>query len=243
MSLDDQNMTLTDHLRDLRYRLLRAIYGIIIGMGISLYFSEHLLAVIRAPVLPHLQGGLVFTGVLDKFMAHIKIGLLGGIILSCPYWLYHLWKFISPGLYEKERKFAVGFIVSGTILFGIGVCFVYFLVLPAAFEFLFNIGGNIDKPMITIDDYLSFFTMTTLMFGLAFEMPLVLVVLAMIGVIDAKFLRDKRRYAIVALSAIAAVITPPDIVSMLMLFFPLLFLYEIAILVIVALGKSKAKAV
>lgn len=241
MSLDDQNMTLTDHLRDLRYRVLRAILGIFIGMGVSLYFSEHLLAVIRAPVLPHLQGGLVFTGVLDKFMAHIKIGLLGGVILSCPYWLYHLWKFISPGLYEKERKYAVGFIVSGTVLFGIGVCFVYFLVLPAAFEFLFNIGGNIDKPMITIDDYLSFFTMTTLMFGLAFEMPLVLIVLALIGVIDAQFLRSKRRYAIVAMSAIAAVITPPDVVSMLMLFFPLLMLYEIAILVIVSIkGKGRA---
>lgn len=236
MSLDDQSMTLTDHLRELRYRLIRAAYGIIIAMGVSLYFSENLLTVIRKPVLPYLtSGGLVFTGVLDKFMAFIKVGLLGGVILSCPYWLYHLWKFISPGLYEKERKFAIGFIVAGTILFAIGVSFVYFIVFPAAFEYLFTIGGTTDKPMITISDYLSFFTITTLMFGAAFELPLILVMLAMIGVIDAKFLREKRRYAVVAMALLAAVITPPDLISMLLMLVPLLILYEIAILVIVFL--------
>ena len=236
MSLDDQGMTLTDHLRELRYRLIRAAYGIIIGMAISLYFSENLLNVIRKPVLPYLtSGGLVFTGVLDKFMAFIKVGLLGGVILSCPYWLYHLWKFISPGLYEKERKFAIGFIVSGTVLFAIGVSFVYFIVFPAAFQYLFTIGGTVDKPMITITDYLSFFTITTLMFGAAFELPLILVMLALIGIIDAKFLREKRRYAVLILALIAAIITPPDLISMLLMLIPLMVLYEIAILVIVFL--------
>lgn len=233
MSLDDHGMSLTDHLRELRYRLIRAAYGIVVGMGISLYFSEQLMNIIRKPVLPYLTpGGLVFTGVLDKFMAFIKVGLLGGVILSCPFWLYHLWKFISPGLYEKEKKYAISFIVSGTVLFGIGVSFVYFVVFPAAFQYLFTIGGTIDKPMITITDYLSFFTITTLMFGAAFELPLILVMLALMGIIDAKFLREKRRYAVLGIALVAAIITPPDLISMLLMLIPLMLLYEIAILII-----------
>ena len=221
-------MTLIGHLTELRYRLIRAAYGIILGCGIGVYFSEELLTVIRKPVLKYLgpSGGLVFTGVMDKFMAHIKVGVLGGIILTCPYWLYHVWAFISPGLYKRERRYAAGFIIAGTLLFLAGVCFVYFLIYPAAFQFLFSIGGDVDKPMITIEEYLSFFTMTTLLFGAAFELPVVLMILAMMGVIDAAFLKAKRRYAFLILAILAAFMTPPDPMSMIMMLVPLLMLYE-----------------
>src|SRR3984957_5272866 len=221
-------MSLIAHLTELRYRLIKAFQGIAIGIAIGVYFSEQILTVIRQPVLKYLgpNGGLVFTGVMDKFMAHLKVGMLGGVILTCPYWLYHVWRFLSPGLYKHERRYAVGFIISGTLLFVWGVCFVYFLVYPAAFQYLFTIGGDVDKPMITIEEYLSFFTMTTLMFGAAFELPVVLMVLAMMGIIDAAFLKAKRRYAFVILAIVAAVLTPPDGLSMVMMLVPLCFLYE-----------------
>jgi len=226
-----ENMTLVGHLTELRYRLIKAFQGIFLGVAVGVYFSEEVLTVIRKPVLKYLgpNGGLVFTGVMDKFMAHLKVGMLSGVILTCPYWLYHVWAFLSPGLYKHERRYAAGFIVAGTILFMLGVCFVYFLVYPAAFQYLFTIGGDVDKPMITIDEYLSFFTMTTLLFGAAFELPVVLMVLALMGIIDADFLKSKRRYAFVILAIVAAVLTPPDGLSMLMMLVPLCMLYESSI--------------
>ncbi len=233
MSLDD-SMSLVEHLTELRYRVVKAIQGLIVGTAVSLYFSEQLLTIIRKPILPFLgtTGGLVFTGVMDKFLAHMKVGILAGAILTCPWWLYHLWMFISPGLYKKERTYAAYFIISGTLLFILGVVFTYFLVFPAAFEFLLQIGGDTDKPMITIGDYLSFFALMVVMFGVAFEMPLVLVILAVVGIIDAQFLKKHRRVAIVGLAVVAAVLSPPDAVSMLMMWLPLLIFYEAAIWII-----------
>lgn len=240
MSLDDSNMTLVEHLTDLRYRLVKIVQGVVVGMAACMYYSEFLFSLIRAPILPFLGGqGLVFTGVMDKFMAHLKVGALGGLVLTCPYWLYHVWAFISPGLYRKERKYAVGFIIAGTVLFLLGVAFVYFFVYPKAFEYLLTFGGDVDKPMITIDDYLSFFAMTTLMFGVSFELPVVLVILAMMGVVDAQFLKRQRRYAVVVLAFVSALLTPPDVLSMVMMLVPMCLLYESSIWVIQLLVKKR----
>jgi sec-independent protein translocase protein TatC len=236
-------MTLVEHLTELRYRLIKSLQGILVGVGIGLYFSEHLFTVIRKPILPYLgaNSGLVFTGVLDKFIAHLKVGALAGLILTCPYWLYHVWQFVSPALYKKERKYMMAFIVSGSALFLLGVCFVYFLVFPAAFQYLLSIGGDVDKPMITIDAYLSFFTLMVVMFGLAFELPLILVILALLGLYDAEFLKKNRRIAIVILSVVAAVISPPDALSMIFMWVPLVFFYEASIWIVHFLLKNKPR--
>lgn len=245
MSLDDANMTLVEHLTDLRYRVVKALQGIVVGVVVGLYYAENILTVIRKPILPYLgeNGGLVFTGVMDKFLAHVKVGALAGLILTCPYWLYHVWKFISPGLYKNERKYAAGFIITGTGLFLLGVVFVYYLVFPAAFEYLFAIGGTTDKPMITIDAYLGFFVLMTVMFGLAFELPLVLMILAMMGMFDAAFLKKNRRMAAVALAVVAAVMSPPDAISMMLMWIPLLILYESSIWAIHFLVKPPTSTV
>jgi sec-independent protein translocase protein TatC len=245
MSLDDANMTLVEHLTDLRYRVVKALQGIVVGVVVGLYYAEQILTVIRKPILPYLgdHGGLVFTGVMDKFMAHVKVGALAGLILTCPYWLYHVWKFISPGLYKNERKYAAGFIITGTGLFLLGVVFVYYLVFPAAFEYLFAIGGTTDKPMITIDAYLGFFVLMTVMFGVAFELPLVLMILAMMGMFDAAFLKKNRRLAAVGLAVVAAVMSPPDAMSMILMWIPLLILYESSIWAIHFLVKRPTPVV
>lgn len=231
--LEGSHQSLIDHLVELRYRLVRSAWAIVIGMIACYNYTTELFDIIRKPILPYLPtGGLVFNAPADKFIAHLKIAFLGGLILSCPFWIYQIWKFISPGLYAKEKKFTVGFIVAGTFLFIVGILFAYFLVMPTAFDFLMGYGGSTDQAMITIDQYMSFFLMTTLMFGLSFEMPLIIVILGMLGIVSSKFLREKRRFAIVLMAVLAAVITPPDLLSMAMMLAPMLLLYEVSVILV-----------
>lgn len=239
---ETSNQTLVGHLGELRRRIVFALYFIVAGFFVCFYYSEVLFNVIRAPIAPYLppNQGLVFTAPLDKFMAHIQVAALGGLILTAPFWLYQCWAFVAPGLYRREKKFAVYFILAGTFLFLTGVGFTYWVVFPGAFKYLLSFGGSIDTPMITINEYLSFFLTTALAFGVAFELPLVLVMLGIFGIIDVKFLREKRRYAVVFMSILAGILTPPDAISMLMMLVPLCLLYEGAIVVLLLLKSKKS---
>lgn len=243
MAENPENLqTLTDHLTELRDRLIKAAWAIAFFTAICFYFSEPIFNIIREPIATYLtDGGLVFTNPMDKFVAHMKVALLGGVVLSCPVWIYQAWMFIAPGLYTNERKYSVLFITAGSGLFATGVTFAYFLVLPMAFGYLLTFGGTVDKPMITIAEYLSFFMTMTLVFGAAFELPLVIVLLGAVGLVSAAGLREKRRYAIVGLAVLAAIITPPDVLSMMMLLVPLSLLYEFSI-ILVAMTEKKRKA-
>lgn len=236
--IDQQHQSLVEHLGELRTRLIRAFVAIIIcGLG-CYYFSEQLFNLIRG------THELVFTAPMDKFMAHVKVAIFGGIIVAAPYWFYQVWSFIAPGLYKRERRFALSFISSGLALFIIGISVCYYAVFPVTYDFLMGFGGTLDKPMITIDQYLSFFMTLHLAFGLAFELPLILVVLGMLGVVSQAFLKDKRRYAIVILSIFAAIATPsPDAVTMLMLLVPLALLYEIAVILVGFFERKKTSEV
>ncbi|HEX4924313.1 MAG TPA: twin-arginine translocase subunit TatC [Bdellovibrionales bacterium] len=234
------DQTLVEHLGELRYRLLMAIYGIVPAFALCWWQSDWIFEFVRRPIVPFLKdGGLIYTGILDKFMAYLQLSLLASVLLTCPWWLYQVWAFVAPGLYKKEKKFALSFLFFGSGLFLSGAAFVYTVVYPAAFGFLLQFGGEADRPMITIDNYLSFFVSTTLVFGVCFELPLILAILGMLGIIDQNFLRTKRRYAVVVLATVSAVITPPDLLSMLFLLVPMMILYEIGILVV---GMLQPKA-
>jgi sec-independent protein translocase protein TatC len=238
----NQEQSLVEHLGELRVRLINSTIGLIVAGLFCYIWSEELFSVIRKPIATYLpSNGLVFTAPMDKFMAHVQIALFAGAILSCPYWFYHLWKFVSPGLYSNERKYALGFISSAVGLFLTGVVMCYYLILPVTFEFLMNFGGSTDKPMITIGEYLSFFITVSLVFGIAFELPLILVILGMLGIVSKQFLAEKRRYAVVLLSIFAGIATPsPDAISMLLLLGPLALLYEVAIILVGIFEKKRA---
>lgn len=236
-----ESATLTEHLRELRTRLIRSIFGILVATAVCYNFSDSIFEFLRRPIQQFLPtGGLVFTAPTDKFMAILKVSFFAGILFSCPWWIYQVWKFIAPGLYSNEKKYSLTFIFTGSLLFGIGVSFAYFLAAPAAFQFLMTFGGDVDKPMITIDHYLSFFTTFLLVFGLAFELPLVIVLLGMMGVVSQESLRRNRRFFIVGLSIAAAIVTPPDVMSMILLLVPLVGLFELSILIVGFFEKKAA---
>lgn len=239
MSTDFQNQTFYEHLADLKKMIVRILLILIAGFCVTIFFREQLFDIIRAPIAPYLPtNGLVFTAPVDKFVAYLKVCFLASAVLMSPLWLYQVWLFIVPALYKHEKKLAAYFIFFGSLLFTAGAAFVYKLVFPMAFKYLLTFGGTTDQPMITINEYLEFFMITTLVFGLAFEMPLVLVIFGMLGIIDDQFLREKRRMAIMIIAVLAALITPPDALSMLSLLVPLCILYEFSI-VLVRILKPK----
>jgi sec-independent protein translocase protein TatC len=235
---------MTDHLAELRVRLIRVLIILFVGFGLCYGFSEKLFDVLRSPILPYLPEGakgLHYIGVFEKFMAHIKVSFLGGVFLTAPFWLYQIWGFVAPGLYAKEKKYALGFLTSGVALFLTGAAFAYFVVLPFAFKFLIGFGGDVDKPLITINEYLDFILKFFLGFGIMFEVPVVLSFLGLMGVVDSDFLRQNRRWAILIMAIVSAIITPPDAVSMLALLIPLALLYEVSIWLVKALDPPKAQ--
>lgn len=237
----DRNMTLIDHLSELRVRLTRSAYAIFAGMLACWGFSENIFDFLRVPIQQYLpQGGLVFTAPMDKFMAHIKISFVVGLLLSAPFWLYQLWSFIAPALYRREKKMAAGFILFGTLQFLMGLAFSYYIVFPMAFKFLMTFGGSVDKPMITIEHYLGFVTRTSLVFGLCFQLPVLISFLGMLGIVSQRFLKEKRRFAVVGIAAVSAVAAPPDALSMILLLVPMWALYEISIIVVGFFEKRKA---
>jgi sec-independent protein translocase protein TatC len=227
-----EEKSLVDHLRDLRSAVLYSILYISIGMVVAWIYKEQIFDIIRRPISPYLKGsdgGLVYTNIMENFIAYVKVSLIGGVIISCPFWIYQIWKFISPALYKDEKKYALGFVFFGTVLFLTGVCFSYFLVYPFMFDFLFSFGNGKDQAMITIAEYLGFFIKTTILFGVAFEMPLIITILGVLGFVSSSFLKANRRYAVLLISIASAILTPPDPLSMIMMLIPLYALFEISI--------------
>lgn len=229
--MKENKLSLIDHLVELRDRIIKILLFIAGGFVLCYFFSGEILFFISEPIRPYLEatkGQLIFISPFEKFFSYLWVSLFAGIILSCPFWLYQVWKFISPGLYEKERLWSLLFVALSSLLFLSGIMFVYFVVYPFSFRFLLNFGGD-EVAYISLKPYLSFFLRTAFVFGLVFELPLLLFTLLKLKVIKVEQLKKARPYVVVLIAFLSAMITPPDIFSMFFMMAPLYLLFEISI--------------
>ncbi|MBV8124103.1 MAG: twin-arginine translocase subunit TatC [Burkholderiaceae bacterium] len=221
------------HLMELRDRLIRALVAVAIGFGILCAYPgpSGLYDLLAQPLVAHLPKGsaMIATNVLSPFLVPLKITLLAGFLLALPFVLYQIWAFIAPGLYAHEKRLVLPLVVSSTVLFFTGVAFSYFFVFGQVFRFIQGFAPKSITAAPDIEAYLSFVMTMFIAFGAAFEVPVVVVVLARMGIISIAKLKEYRGYFIVVAFVVAAVITPPDIVSQLALAIPMCLLYEIGI--------------
>lgn len=220
------------HLLELRMRLLRGLTGLALVLLALLPLANRLYAWLAQPLLAKLPKGgqLIATQVAAPFFAPMKLAFFAALMVAMPWLLYQLWAFVAPGLYRREKRLALPLLTSALALFYAGCAFAYFLVLPMVFGFLARVTPDGVAMMTDISAYLDFVLVLFLAFGLAFELPVALVILALLGWVTPAQLREARGYAIVGIFIVAAVLTPPDVVSQLMLAIPMCLLYEAGIL-------------
>lgn len=227
-------MPFTSHLDELRKRLIRILIAVGVGFIVCWYFREWLFQVITAPlvkVLPQ-NSHMIYTSLPEAFFNYMKISFYASLFLTSPFTLYQLWKFISPGLYQTERKYVAPFVISSTILFVGGVLFGYYLALPPAYSFFVEFSSDFLKPMFSLKEYLSLSLKLLLAFGLSFELPVFIFFMAKIGIVSSKTLAKQRRYAILVIFVAAAILTPsPDAITQIIMAVPLMILYEFGIFI------------
>ena len=234
--IDDSKQPLLQHLIELRRRLLWCLATLVIAFFICFAFAKNIFAILVQPLLRAGQGKLIYTDIFEAFFTQVKVALFAALMLSFPVLATQIWRFVAPGLYAKEKKAFLPFLIATPLFFAAGACFAYFVAMPWALHFLLsyqgNVGGVQQEALPGVGNYLTFVTRFLFGFGAAFLLPLLLMILERAGLITLTQLTKSRRYAIVAAAAIAAVLTPPDVVSMLLLLVPLYGLYEFAILAI-----------
>jgi sec-independent protein translocase protein TatC len=243
MTEADAERPLVAHLLELRSRMIRALAGLVVALACLLPFANRLYAVLAQPLLDKLPAGgqLIATQVASPFFAPMKLAFFVAVVVAMPWLLYQAWAFVAPGLYRREKRLALPLLASALLLFYAGCAFAFFLVLPAVFGFLTQVTPDGVAMMTDISAYLDFVLVLFLAFGLAFELPVALVILALLGWVTPAQLREGRGYAIVGIFIVAAIVTPPDVISQLMLAVPMCLLYEAGI-VAAALVARRAPA-
>lgn len=238
----DEKLPLTSHLEELRKRLIHVFVALGIGFTLCYMFKDWLFFVVTRPLIAVMPKNsfMIFTSLPEAFFTYMKISFFSSLILTSPYILFEIWKFVSPGLYPKEKRYVLPFVFFSTLLFAGGVLFGYFIALPPAFRFFVSFSSDFLKPMVSMREYLSLALKFLLAFGLCFELPVFVFFLTKVGVINARMLSSQRRYAILVIFIVAAVLTPsPDAVSQILMALPLMVLYEVSILVARFAGRKR----
>ncbi len=238
---------LRPHLVELRKRLGLSVLSVFIAFIIAFVFHEGILEWITAPLnealaqVAHLSkkaaDGMVTTHqVGGAFFVALKVSFFAGLLGALPFILYQLWLFIAPGLYNNEKKMVIPFVVGGSVMFLVGVMFAYYVVTPFGFQFLITFGSFLYTPLINIEDYVGFFTKIMMGFGIAFELPVFAYFLALLGLVTDKTLKDFFKYAVLIIFVVASLLTPPDVLTQLLMAAPLILLYGLSILIVRAVN-------
>jgi sec-independent protein translocase protein TatC len=241
---DNDKQPFMTHLEELRRRLITSAIAIGIGFVLCYFFSERLFQILVMPLKANMPAGdrLIFTNLPEMFFTYLKTAFLAGAMLVAPVLFYQLWMFIAPGLYQNEKRFAIPFVVCSTFLFVGGSLFGYFVVFPFGFRFFLGFANDYIQALPSVKQYFSFAIKLLLAFGVVFELPVVIFFLARMGLVTPELLRRKRKYAILLTFVMASILTPPDVITQLMMAAPLLILYEISIFIAKIAGKRRAAA-
>ena len=240
------------HLTELRKRLIHSFIFLFIFFISCYFFSEHLYRFLVDPYAQAVKDNgidrrLIFTALQETFLTYLKVSFFAAFFITCPYMLIQIWKFIAPGLYKHEKIAIVPYLILTPVLFFLGGILVYYLIMPLAIKFFLSFestGGSTGLPIqleAKVNEYLSLIMKLIFAFGLSFQLPVVLSLLARVGIVDAKFLRDRRKYVVVMIFAAAALLTPPDPITQIGLAIPLLILYELSIFSVNIIEKKNKK--
>jgi sec-independent protein translocase protein TatC len=236
-------MTFLEHLEDLRKRLFYSFVALFIGFVPGWVFAKQLYAILARPVTQYLPEGtkLAFTTLTAPFMLYMKVAFLASLFFMSPFVFLQIWYFVAPGLYRKEKKYAVPFVLMTTFFFSLGALFAYFIVFPWACRFFLTLGRDF-QPVITVDQYFGFALKVLLGIALVFELPTLVFFLSKMGLITARWMVRNFKYAVLLIFVIAAVITPtPDVITQSIVAVPMLVLYGLSILIALAVGRGKDK--
>jgi len=250
--LESSKAPLLEHLVELRNRLVRSVMAFLVCFILCFAVSRPIFAFLTQPLSDALAGqpnrSMIFTALYEQFFTYVKIGMFGALCLAFPFMAFQLWMFIAPGLYKHERKAFIPFLVATPVMFILGGSFVYYLMLPRVIRFFLSEEVAAAPGQIAIElaprvgEYLSFVMTLIFAFGLCFELPVLLTLLGRVGIVSSQGLISARRYAIVGVFAVAAIVTPPDVFSQLSLAFPLVGLYEVSIWCVKFIERGRARA-
>lgn len=246
MTTHDATMPFTEHLEELRKRLIVSFIAVAVGFVICYFFKELIFSWLMQPLikaLHQLPGGhaykLIYTAPHEAFLTYLKVSFIAGVGLASPVILFQFWRFAAPGLYEHEKRYLYPIVFLCSFFFVGGALFGYFIVFPYGFQFFTSFANNYITPMISTREFLSFATRLLLAFGLVFELPLLSFFLAKIGLLSATFLKRQRKYAIIVSFIAAAILTPPDVFTQCLMAGPLLILYEMSVWIAYFFGRKE----
>ena len=253
--IESSNAPIMEHLIELRTRIIRSLIAFLVTMSLSFYFADDIFNFLSLPIISLLASNdqnteLIYTGLQQGFMVHIKISIFSGFLLAFPFISFQLWRFVAPGLYKNEKSAFLPFLIASPILFIIGAAFAFYVVMPLAFDFLLNFQQNQGDGLVdilkikylgSINEYLSLTMAFIVAFGLCFQLPVLLTLLGKVGLISSSGLARFRKYAVVSILIVAALVTPPDVITQIILFSVVYTLYEISIFLVRKVENNKLK--